>query len=171
MPSAADYEADFGADVYSPALCKDTRILEYVSAQGWRACCQTHEIIRAIRSSVQSRSQPPFGETAVRPSSTDASPGAGVRPFAALQNLASLVPLPSPFSWSGMRGFPSESPSIGERNNNYSKAEEQKKGFVSKERQLARLRQRMAAENIISAEAQTRFAKQQQSVPLPPCKR
>jgi len=70
-----------------------------------------------------------------------------------------------------MRGFPSESPSIGERNNNYSKAEEQKKGFVSKERQLARLRQRMAAENIISAEAQTRFAKQQQSVPLPPCKR
>jgi hypothetical protein len=139
-------------------------MLQYVSVQGWRACCRTHRITCAIRSSVQSRSQPPSGETAVRSSSADASPGAGVRPFAALQNLANLVLLPSPFSWSGMRAVSSESPSAGESNNNCSKAEEHKKGFVSKERQLARLRERMA-------EAQTRSVKQQQSVSLPPCKR
>lgn len=108
----------------------------------------------------------------MRSSSTDASPGAGVRPFAALQNLASLVPLPSPFSWSGMRTVSSESSSIGESYNNCSRAEEHKKGFVSKERQLARLRERMAAEvNTILAEAQTRSVKQQQSVSLPPCMR
>jgi len=108
----------------------------------------------------------------VRSSSADAIPGASVRPFAALQNLASLVPLPSPFSWSGMRGVSSEIPSTGESNNSRNKAEEQKKGFVSKERQLARLRERMAAEeNTILAEAQTRDVKQQQSVSLLPCKR
>jgi hypothetical protein len=129
------------------------------------------ELTRAIRSSVQSRSQPPSGETAVRSSSADASPGAGVRPFAALQNLASLVLLPSPFSWSGMRAVSSETLSTRESNNNCSKAEEHKKGFVSKERQLARLRERMAAENTILADAQTRSVKQQQSVSLSACKR
>ena len=108
----------------------------------------------------------------MRSSSTDAIPGAGVHPFTALQNLASLVPLPSPFSWSGMRTVSSEGPFTGERNKNCSKADELKKGFVSKERQLARLRERMAAEeNIILAGAQTRSVKQQQSVSLPPCKR
>jgi hypothetical protein len=121
---------------------------------------------------VQSLPQPPSGETAVRSSSADASPGAGVRPFAALQNLASLVPLPSPFSWSGMRAASSESPPTGERNNNRRKAEELKKGFVSKERQLARLRERMAAEeNTILAEAKTHSVGLQQSVSLPTCKR
>ncbi len=39
MPSAADYEANLGADIYSSTLCKDTHILEYVGAQGWCACC------------------------------------------------------------------------------------------------------------------------------------
>jgi len=121
---------------------------------------------------VQSRSQPPSGETAVRSSSADANPGAGVRPFAALQNLASLVLLPSPFSWSGMRVVSSECPPTGESNSNCSNAEEHKKGFVSKERQLARLRERMAAEeNTILAGAQPGSMKQQQSVSLPPCKR
>lgn len=122
------------------------------------------ELTCAIRSSVQSQSQPPSGETAVRSSSADAGPGAGVRPFTALQNLANLVLLPSPFSWSGMRAVSSESPSTGESNNDCSKVEEHKKGFVSKERQLARLRERMA-------EAQTSSVKQQQSVSLTPCKR
>lgn len=107
----------------------------------------------------------------MRSSSTDASPGAGVHPFAALQNLASLVPLPSPFSWSGMRAVSSEI-STGESNNSCNKTEEHKKGFVSKERQLARLRERMAAEvNTILVEAQSYSVKQQQSVSLPPCKR
>ena len=121
---------------------------------------------------MQSRPQPPSDEAAVRSSSADASPGAGVRPFAALQNLASLVPLSSPFSWSGMRAVSSESPPTGERYNNCRRAEELKKGFVSKERQLARLRERMAAEeNTILAEAKTRSVKLQQSVSLPSCKR
>lgn len=128
--------------------------------------------MRSIRSSTQSRSQPPSGQTAVRSSLADANPVASVRPFAALQNLASLVPLSSPFSWSGMRGVPSESPSTGENNNDRIKAEEQKKGFVSKERQLARLRERMAAEeNIILTEARTHVVKQQESVSLLPCRR
>jgi len=66
----------------------------------------------------------------------------------------------------------SEGPSTGEINNKCSKAEGQKKGFVSKERQLARLRERMAVEeNTILAEARTRLLKQQQSVSLPLCKR
>lgn len=172
MPSAANYEAGFGPDFYSSARYERTRIFQYVSAQGGRACCWTHEIIRAIRSSAQSLSQPPSGEIAIRSSSADPSQGASVRPFAALQNLASLVPLSSPFSWSGMRGASFECTSTGESNNDRSKAEEQKKGFVSKERQLARLRQRMAAEeNTILVEAQTRVVKQQRSVSLLPCKR
>ena len=117
-------------------------------------------------------SQPPSGEIAIRSSSADPSQGASVRPFAALQNLASLVPLTSPFSWSGMRGASFECTSTGESNNDRSKADEPKKGFVSKERQLARLRQRMAAEeNTILVEAQTRVVKQQRSVSLLPCKR
>ena len=71
-----------------------------------------------------------------------------------------------------MRGVPSESPSTGENSNDRIKAEEQKKGFVSKERQLARLRERMAAEeNIILTEAQTHVVKQQESVSLLPCRR
>ena len=71
-----------------------------------------------------------------------------------------------------MRSVPSESPSTGENNNDRIKAEEQKKGFVSKERQLARLRERMAAqENIILTEAQTHVVKQQESVSLLPCRR
>lgn len=108
----------------------------------------------------------------MRSSSADTSPGASVRPFAALQNLASLVPLSSPFFWSGMRGASFEITSTGESNNNRSLAEEQKKGFVSKERQLARLRERMAAEeNTVLAEAQTRVVKRQQSVSLLPCRR
>jgi hypothetical protein len=92
----------------------------------------------------------------------------GARPFAALQNLASLVPLSSPFLWSGIRAS-SETPSTRETDNN--KAEDQRKGFVSKERQLARLRKRMAAEEgVIVAETQTRVV-QQQSMVVPPCKR
>ena len=71
-----------------------------------------------------------------------------------------------------MRGVSSESPSTGENNINRSKVEEQKKGFVSKERQLARLRERMAAEeNTILAEAQTRVVKQQRSESPLLCKR
>jgi hypothetical protein len=71
-----------------------------------------------------------------------------------------------------MRGVSSESPSTGESNNSRSNAKEQKKGFVSKERQLARLRERMVAEeNTVLAEAQTHDVKQQQSVSLPVCKR
>ena len=71
-----------------------------------------------------------------------------------------------------MRAVPSESSSTGEINNSSSRVEEHKKGFVSKERQLARLRERMAAEvHAILAEAQTRSVKQRQSVSLPPCMR
>ncbi|KAH9962418.1 hypothetical protein BC827DRAFT_1267034 [Russula dissimulans] len=110
-------------------------------------------------SSAQPQSQSP-GEIAVRSSSADAYASAGVRPFAALQNLASLMPLPSSFSWSA-------SASTGEPNNN--KAKEQK-GFVSKERQLARLRERMVAEgSTVVAEAQIRVG-QRQPVTVP-CKR
>jgi hypothetical protein len=144
--------------------CLPQRITKPASAPTFIPQPATRVRASTSMSSVQSRSQPPSGETAVRSSSADASPGAVVRPFAALQNLASLVLLPSPFSWSGMRVVSSESPSTGESNNSCSKAEEHKKGFVSKERQLARLRERMA-------EAQTRSVKQQQSVSLPPCKR
>jgi hypothetical protein len=50
--------------------------------------------------------------------------------------------------------------------NNY-KAEERRKGFVSKERQLARLRQRMAAEE--GAEGQTHV--QQKQAGVLPCRR
>jgi len=127
--------------------------------------CLADDIRCALRSSAQSRRQPPSGETTVRSSSADAS--ASARPFATLQNLASLVPFPSPFSWSSVRTS-SESPSTSETNNN--KADEQKKGFVSKERQLARLRQRMAAEEgVVVVEPQT--CVQQQEASVVPCRR
>jgi deoxycytidylate deaminase len=71
-----------------------------------------------------------------------------------------------------MRSVSSESPSTGENNIDHCKTEEQKKGFVSKERQLARLRERMAAEeNSILTETQTRVVKQRDSVSLLPCRR
>ncbi|KAI9510968.1 hypothetical protein F5148DRAFT_1281329 [Russula earlei] len=116
----------------------------------------------------QFQSQSPSGKIAVIPSSTNGSANATVRPFAALQNLASLMPLPSPFSWSGMR-ISSESVSTVETNIN--KAREQNKGFVSKERQLARLRERMAAEgSTVVADTQI-CVRQQQPVPVLACKR
>jgi hypothetical protein len=54
------------------------------------------------------------------------------------------MPLSSPFSWSGMRTLSSEASSTEEKLNESER--EQKKGFVSKDRQLTRLRERMAAE-------------------------
>ena len=118
----------------------------------------------ALRSSAQPQSRSPSGEIAVRSSSADASPS--VRPFAALQNLASFMPLPSSFAWSAV-GMSPESASTGEPSNN--KAKEQK-GFVSKERQLARLHERMVAEgSTVVIQAQTRVG-QRQTVTVP-CKR
>ena len=102
----------------------------------------------------------------MRSSSADANASAGGRPFTTLQNLASLVQFPSAFSWSGVRSS-SESPSTAAAYDN--KAEEQKKGFVSKERQLARLRQRMAAEECVTVEAHTHV--QQQRGTVLPCRR
>jgi hypothetical protein len=103
----------------------------------------------------------------VRSSSADAGAGVSTRSFATLQNLASLVQLPSPFSWSGVRAS-SDTPSATETNNH--KAEDQRKGFVSKERQLARLRQRMAAEEgVVVVEGQTHV--QQRQAGVLPCKR
>lgn len=96
----------------------------------------------------------------MRSSSADASSSVSARPFATLQNLASLVP----FSWPSARAS-SEIPSTVEANNY--KAEERRKGFVSKERQLARLRQRMAAEE--GAEGQTHV--QQKQAGVLPCRR
>ena len=101
----------------------------------------------------------------MRSSSADANPSVSARPFATLQNLASLVPFPSPFSWPSVRGS-SEIPSTVEANDY--KAEDQKKGFVSKERQLARLRQRMAAEEgVVAVEGQTHV----QQAGVLPCRR
>ena len=55
----------------------------------------------------------------------------------------------------------------GKTNN---KGEQEQKGFVSKERQLARLRERMAAgEGVVMV--QGRVAQQQQPVPVLPCRR
>ena len=103
----------------------------------------------------------------MRSSSADASAGVSARPFATLQNLASLVPFSSPFSWSSMRAS-SESPSTVEVTSH--KADEQRKGFVSKERQLARLRQRMATEEgVVVVESQTRV--QQKQAGVLPCRR
>ena len=102
----------------------------------------------------------------MRSSSADANASAGGRPFTTLQNLASLVQFPSAFSWSGVRSS-SESSSTAEAYDN--KAEEQKKGFVSKERQLARLRQRMADEEGVTVEAHTHVQQQQGTVL--PCRR
>jgi len=103
----------------------------------------------------------------VRSSSADASANVSARPFATLQNLASLVPFPSPFSWPSMRAS-SEIPSTVEADNY--RAEEQRKGFVSKERQLARLRQRMAAEEgVVVVEGQTHV--QQKQAGMLPCRR
>ncbi|KAI9455788.1 hypothetical protein BJY52DRAFT_1188205 [Lactarius psammicola] len=94
---------------------------------------------------------PPSGATAMSGS-----------PFAALQNLAGfMVP---PFSWSVTRS--------GEKNNTNAndndKIEMEKKmGFVSKERQLARLRERMAEEGAITVASLVQ--KEQATVPCRRC--
>jgi hypothetical protein len=75
------------------------------------------------------------------------------------------MPLPSPFSWSGIRAL-SEG-SLNEEKTEKSE-KDQKKGFVSKERQLARLRERMAADEGVVT--QTRVM-QQQPAPVLPCRR
>ena len=103
----------------------------------------------------------------MRSSSADAIASVSARPFATLQNLASLVPFPSPFSWPGACASSEITSSV--EANNY-KAEEQRKGFVSKERQLARLRQRMAAEEgVVVVEGQTHV--QQKQAGVLPCRR
>jgi hypothetical protein len=65
-------------------------------------------------------------------------------PFAAWQNLASFVAA-SPFSWSSITRS-------AEANDSNANDDETKKemGLVSKERQLARLRERMADEGVIA---------------------
>ncbi|KAH8996978.1 hypothetical protein EDB86DRAFT_3076906 [Lactarius hatsudake] len=85
------------------------------------------------------RSQPP------PPSSAIAMSGS---PFAALQNFASFV-VPS---WSITRGAAEEnSTATTTKANEEAKIETEKKmGFVSKERQLARLRERMAEEGVVA---------------------
>ncbi|KAI0287367.1 hypothetical protein BC826DRAFT_1108490 [Russula brevipes] len=71
--------------------------------------------VSSSMSSVPSKSKLPSGETILRSSSADGNASMGARPFAALQNLASLVPLSSPFLWSGRRAS-SETPStVGNR--------------------------------------------------------
>jgi hypothetical protein len=95
-------------------------------------------------------------------SSTNVS--ASPHPFTALQHLASFMP--SPFSWSGIRASPEVS-SIEEKTNN---CEKEKKGFVSKERQLARLRERMAVEEGVVILARARVMRQQQPAPVLPCR-
>jgi hypothetical protein len=94
-------------------------------------------------------------------------------PFAALQNLAKFMPpLVSPFSWSSsgiLAVASSEGGSSMEEKTNNDNNQEQK-GFVPKERQLARLRERMASgEGVVVV--QGRVAKQQQSALVLPCRR
>ncbi|KAI0253158.1 hypothetical protein BJV78DRAFT_245605 [Lactifluus subvellereus] len=137
--STADREDGCPANLYSSARNQSTGVFQ-TSAQ----------------------SRPPSCETALSRSSTNAS--ASPHPFAALQNLASFMPLSSPFSWSGMRALSSEGSSTEEILNKGEK--EQKNGFVSKDRQLARLRERMATEGgVIGAQARA------MPVTVPPCRR
>jgi hypothetical protein len=114
---------------------------------------------------------------AVSPLSTNTDASASLsHPFAALQNLAKFMPpLASPFLWSssGIRAVASSEggSSMEEKTNNYdNKGEQEQKGFVSKERQLARLRERMAAgEGVVVVHGCV--AQQQQPVPVLPCRR
>ncbi|KAI0296061.1 hypothetical protein B0F90DRAFT_1747672 [Multifurca ochricompacta] len=99
----------------------------------------------------QSQSQPPRSPSsgaATVNTNTSASP----RPLTALQSLASLMPpLSSPFSWSGMRVSLSSAENPSNSSDSNSKGErELKKGFVSKDRQLAKLRERMVAEEKVA---------------------
>ncbi|KAI9433308.1 hypothetical protein H4582DRAFT_2112897 [Lactarius indigo] len=101
----------------------------------------------------------PSSLTKPPPSSATAMSGS---PFAALQNFASFV-VPSPFSWSVTRGATEEKNSTIKASEEKIEAEK-KMGFVSKERQLARLRERMAEEGVVAV------ARKQQQVTVP-CRR
>jgi hypothetical protein len=120
------------------------------------------ELINLFRNSPQAHSRPPSCKATVSLSSSDGS--ARPHPFSALQNLANFMPLPSPFSWSPIRALSEGSLNEGK----FDKDEkERKKAFVSKERQLARLRERMAADEGVVIQARVM---QQQPAPVLPCR-
>lgn len=127
---------------------------EYVSTQLREYLAElTRLSITSYRSRSLQSQHPPLGATAMNGS-----------PFAALQNLANFMvpPLSSPFSWSFTRG--AEEKNI---NANDDKIETEKKmGFVSKERQLVRLRERMAEEGVFTV---ARLVQKQVTVPCGRC--